>query len=152
MNAYGKSLLPATVGFDRLLSTIDEFDRLLELGGQKQPTYPPYNIIRENDTEYTIEIAISGFSADDIEISTEGGKLSVVGSVKSNKTATEKYLYRGIGTRNFVHKFTLADTVLVKGADVIDGLLVINLENVIPEERKPRKIAIGNNSQSSIAK
>jgi molecular chaperone IbpA len=152
MTAYGKSLLPATVGFDRLFSTIDEFDRLLDLGTPKQQTYPPYNIIRENDTEYTIEIAISGFSADDIEISTEGGKLSVIGSVKNIKTAAEKYLYRGIGTRNFVHKFTLADTVLVKGANVVDGLLVINLENVIPEERKPRKIAIGINATPSIAK
>lgn len=141
---YGRSLLPATVGFDRLLSTMEEFDRMFE--GAKVPTYPPYNIIKENDTEYTIEIAVSGFKRDEIEITTEGNKLYVNGAIKTTHSDTKEYLHKGIGTRNFAHKYTLSDTVIVKGADIVDGLLVINLENQIPEEKKPRKIQIGKNT------
>lgn len=137
---YGRSLLPATVGFDRLLSTMEEFDRMLE--GNKVPTYPPYNIIKETDNNYTIEIAISGFKTDEIDITAEGNKLYVNGAIKMAQTEGREYLHKGIGTRNFTHKFTVADTVVVKGADIVDGLLVINLENMIPEEKKPRKIEI----------
>lgn len=143
MNTYGRSLLPASVGFDRLISTMEEFDRMFE--GTKAPTYPPYNIIKENDTEYTIEIAVSGFKRDDIEITAEGNKLHVNGAIKTAKSDVQ-YLHRGIGTRNFSHKYTLADTVIVKGADIVDGLLVIKLENEIPEEKKPRIIQIGKNT------
>ena len=138
---YGKSLLPATVGFDRLLSTMEEFDRMFE--GSKIPTYPPYNIVKDNDTQYTIEIAVSGFKRDEIEVTTEGNKLYVNGAIKTAQTEGREYLHRGIGTRNFSHKYTVADTVVIKSADIIDGLLVIKMENIIPEEKKPRKIEIG---------
>jgi molecular chaperone IbpA len=141
---YGRSLLPATVGFDRFLSTMEEFDKMFE--GAKVQTYPPYNIIKENDTEYTIEIAVSGFKRDEIEITTEGNKLYVNGAIKTTHSDTKDYLHKGIGTRNFAHKYTLSDTVIVKGADIVDGLLVINLVNQIPEEKKPRKIQIGKNT------
>lgn len=137
---YGRSLLPATVGFDRLLSTMEEFDNMF--ANTKTPTYPPYNIVKENDTEYTIEIAVSGFKRDDIEVTTEGNKLYVNGSIKTAQTEDRNFLHRGIGTRDFSHKYTVADTVIVKGADLVDGLLVIKLENIIPEEKKPRKIEI----------
>lgn len=137
---YGRSLLPATVGFDRLLSTMEEFDRMLD--GNKVQTYPPYNIIKETDNNYTIEIAISGFKTDEIDITSEGNKLHVNGAIKIAQTEGREYLHKGIGTRNFTHKFTMADTVVVKGADIVDGLLVIKLENMIPEEKKPRKIEI----------
>lgn len=137
---YGKSLLPATVGFDRLLSTMEEFDNMF--ANAKTPTYPPYNIVKENDTEYTIEIAVSGFKRDDIEVTTDGNRLYVNGSIKTTQTEDRNFLHRGIGTRDFSHKYTVADTVVVKGADLVDGLLVIKLENIIPEEKKPRKIEI----------
>jgi molecular chaperone IbpA len=137
---YGKSLLPATVGFDRLLSTMEEFDRMFE--GTKVPTYPPYNIIKEDDTNYTIEIAVSGFKRDEIEINTEGNKLYVNGAISTAKSEVQ-YLHRGIGTRNFSHKYTVADTVVVKSADIVDGLLIIKMQNMIPEEKKPRRIEIG---------
>lgn len=138
---YGRSLLPATVGFDRLLSTMEEFDNMF--ANAKTPTYPPYNIIKENDTQYTIEIAVSGFKRDDIEITSEGNKLYVNGSIKTAQTEERNFLHRGIGTRDFSHKYTMADTVVVRSADMVDGLLVIKLENMIPEEKKPRKIEIG---------
>ena len=137
---YGRSLLPATVGFDRLLSTMEEFDNMF--ANAKTPTYPPYNIIKEDDTNYTIEIAVSGFTRDDIEITSEGNKLYVNGAIKTAKSDVQ-YLHRGIGTRDFSHKYTVADTVVVKSADMVDGMLVIKLQNMIPEEKKPRKIEIG---------
>ena len=140
---YGKSLLPSTVGFDRLLSTFD-------LGQDtKIQTYPPYNIIKEDNETYTIEIAVSGFKRDEIEITSEGGKLYVNGAIKTARTS-DKYLHRGIGTRDFSHKFVLSDTVVVKDADIVDGLLVINLENIIPEEKKPRKIEIGSRKTTDL--
>ena len=138
---YGRSLLPATVGFDRLLSTMEEFDNMF--ANAKTPTYPPYNIVKDNDTQYTIEIAVSGFKRDEIEVTTEGNKLYVNGAIKTAQTEGREYLHRGIGTRNFSHKYTVADTVVVRSADIIDGLLVIKMENIIPEEKKPRKIEIG---------
>ena len=135
-----RSLLPSTVGFDRLFSTLDEFDTLFA-EGKKTQTYPPYNIVKIDDTNYGIEIAVAGFSMSDLDITTEGNKLTITGSTK--ETDGKEYLHRGIGTRNFTHTFTLADTVIVKSANIVNGLLVITLENVIPEEKKPKKIQIG---------
>lgn len=137
---YGKSLLPLTVGFDRLLSTVDEFENLFNT--TKIATYPPYNIIKEDDTHYTIEVAVSGFKRHEIEVESAGNKLYVNGAVQTTNTGVE-YLHRGIGTRDFSHKFTIADTVVVKDADLVDGLLKIRLESILPEEQKTRKIKIG---------
>ena len=136
---YGKSLLPSSVGFDRLLSTVDEFEKMFAT--TKLATYPPYNIIKEDDTHYTIEVAVSGFKRQEIEIESAGNKLYVNGAVQSTNTEVE-YLHRGIGTRDFSHKFTIADNVVVKDADLVDGLLKIRLVNILPEEQKPRKILI----------
>ena len=135
-----RSLLPSTVGFDRLFSTLDEFDTLFN-EGKKTQTYPPYNIVKLDDTDYAIEIAVAGFGMSDLDITTETNKLTITGSTK--ETDGKEYLHRGIGTRDFTHTFTLADTVIVKSANIVNGLLVIILENVIPEEKKPRKIQIG---------
>ena len=135
-----KNLLPSTVGFDRLLSTIDDFDSLFT-EGRKAASYPPYNIIKVDDTNYTIEIAVAGFSRDDLDIVTEGNKLTITGTIKVEDL--REYLHRGIGTRNFTHHFTLSDTVVDKSADIEKGLLLVKLENIIPEEKKPRKIEIG---------
>ena len=136
---YGKSLLPSTIGFDRLLSTVDEFEKMFNT--TKLATYPPYNIIKEDDTHYTIEVAVSGFKRKDIEVEAAGNKLYVNGAVQSAQTDVQ-YLHRGIGTRDFSHKFTIAENVLVKDADLVDGLLKIRLVSIVPEEQKPRKIAI----------
>lgn len=134
---YGKSLLPSTVGLDRLLSTIEEFDTTF-----KPQTYPPYNLAKEDDFNWTIEIAIAGFKKEEIDITYENGKLIVCGHslIESIK---RDYLHRGIAKRDFNHRFILAETIVIKSADITDGLLIIKLENVIPEEKKPRKIEIG---------
>ena len=139
-HAYGRNLLPSTVGFDRLLTTIDEFDRLF--GNTKAPTYPPYNIVKFDQDHYEIQIAVSGFSQDDITIETNRDVLTVNGVSKKSETEI-KYLHHGLATRDFKHTFTLSDTVVVNSAEIVNGVLKIELENVIPEEKKPRKIPIG---------
>jgi molecular chaperone IbpA len=140
--AYGKSLLPSTVGFDRLLTTLNEFEELFE---QKKPqTYPPYNIVKFDDDNYQIQIAVAGFDKNEIVIETKNNQLTVNGEIKSAYTSDVVFLYRGLSTRDFSHSFTLSDTVVVKSADIVNGVLKIDLQNIVPEEKKPRKIPIGN--------
>lgn len=136
---YTRNLLLSTVGFERL---IDAFEKLDPSGvDAKAASYPPYNILKKDERDYAIEIAVAGFRRDEIEIEAEGSKLTVSGRVKAERHG--EYLHRGIGTRDFSHQFTLAETLVVRAADIQDGLLVIALENVIPEEKRPRKIPIG---------
>ena len=140
VNPY-RSLIPATVGFDRLFSTISGFDDLLNEGKKITLAYPPYNIIKTNDTNYQIEIAVAGFKRDELNITVENSKLVVIGIIADS---TREFLHKGIGTRNFTHNFTLSDTIAVISAKFEDGLLIIDLENIIPEEMKLRTIPILN--------
>lgn len=140
--AYGKNILPSTVGFDRLLSTMEEFDKMFGSGGKTQ-TYPPYNIVRFDENNYEIQIAVAGFSHNDIDIETADNKLTVAGSVAKDCGSIGEYLYHGLSSRDFKHTFTLNDTVVIKSANIVNGVLKISLENVIPEEKRPRKIQIG---------
>lgn len=125
-----------TVGFDeiikRLATATENFP--------KMATYPPYNIRKVAENKYVIEIAVAGFGQQDLEIEMKEGVLSVKGSVES-KDATD-YLFKGIADRAFTRQFTLADTVEVKNADLINGMLKIWLERFIPEEKKAKKVPI----------
>ena len=138
--AYGKNILPMTVGFDRLLSTFEEVDRLL--GSGKPQNFPPYDIIKVDDYNYEIQLAIAGFSSNDVDIETNQNKLIISGSVKKPEIDVE-YLHHGLAKRDFRHVFTLSDMSVVRSADIVDGILTIRIENVVPEEQKPRKIPIG---------
>lgn len=137
--AYGKSLLPMTVGFDRLFSTVNELDQLI--GNTKAPSYPPYNIVKIDEYNYEIQIAISGFSPNDIEIETNQNKL-IVSGVSAKPEVEVEYLHHGLANRDFKHVYTLSDISVVRFASIINGILKIQIENVIPEERKPKKIPI----------
>ena len=119
------------------------FDELFKLANQTNTSYPPYNIVKASDTEYTIELAVAGFSEDELEVTLDGNKLSVVGKVTSTRE-TEKFLYRGIANRNFTHNFTIADNVEVSNVTLEDGMLVISLEKNVPDEEKPKKFSITN--------
>lgn len=140
MNSQLRTYGPLTVGFDRFF---DVLEGLMETvpAGRSTSTYPPYNIVKENENEYAIQVAVAGFSEKEIEITQEDNMLSVVSNKKNDEG--RKYLHRGIAGREFNLKFTLADSIVVEGASVSNGMLVISLKNVVPETKRPRKIPIG---------
>ena len=127
----------STVGFDRL------FD-MLESGGQAQENYPPFDLIKTGDNDYRIEVAVAGFKPDEIDITAQQNVLIVSGrKAEETQQAGSDYVYRGIANRSFERRFALADHIQVKGADLKDGLLSIELVREIPEAMKPRKINVG---------
>ena len=135
------SLRPFSVGFD---SIFDEFDRMLESTERYSTNYPPYNIKRVNDTDYRIEVALAGYSKDDIEVELKDSTLTVRNRSKE-QTIDEKgngVIHKGISTRQFERAFTISDDIKVKDAELKNGLLTIDLEREIPEEKKPRLIAV----------
>lgn len=133
-------LAHTTLGFERFF---DDVERLLASDVAKvSSSFPPHNILKLDESRYVVELAIAGFSKDEIEITVEDGTLTVRGDKKEKDTDVQ-YLHRGIGTRSFTKTLTVADTIEVKGAEFKDGILRIGLENIIPEHKKPRKIEIG---------
>ncbi|WFU51284.1 Hsp20 family protein [Sinorhizobium terangae] len=123
----------SSVGFDRM------FD-LLENASLNVDTWPPYNIVKLGEDAYRIVIAVAGFNEDDLTITHEANML-VVNAAKSENEEVQ-YLHQGLAVRPFERRFELADHVIVEGAKLENGLLVINLKKEIPEEMKPRRIAI----------
>ena len=131
-------LYRSTVGFDSLESMFQQiagFDN-------EATTYPPYNIERLTENEYRITMAVAGFDKDDVEIEVKEDTLSIRGE-KKEAEKERTFLHRGIASRAFERRFQLANHVEVKGADVKDGLLSVNLEREVPERLKPRLIEIG---------
>ena len=130
-------LYRATVGFDQIA---DMMDRVLA-NEAPQPTYPPYNIEKTAEDAYRISIAVAGFGADDLSVEVKDKSL-VVSARKADEDEPRTYLHRGIATRAFERRFHLADHVQVTGAAHADGMLHIDLQRVIPEALKPRRIDI----------
>ena len=127
---------PYAVGFDRT------FDRLFDYATHQATStgFPPYNIVKDGDYNYTIEMALAGYSKKDIEVEVADGVLSIK-SIKESD-GKENSLYHGIANRQFTRKFTISDDIVVKDGELKDGMLRITLERVIPEEKKPRMITI----------
>ena len=135
-----------TVGFDSM------FDRLfgaLDHPNASHQGYPPYNIRKDGETKYFIEMAVAGFSEEDLEVELKEGILSVQ-SKPLNEEDETTYVHRGIAKRTFERNFTLSDDVIVKGCDLNNGMLIVELEKVIPEEKRARLIPIGNKKIKSI--
>ena len=129
-------LTPYAVGFDRVFDTLNRY-----AGSEVQSTgFPPYNIRKEGDYNYVIEMALAGFGKEDIQVEVAENTLSIR-SVKENPKddATQ---YRGISYRRFERKFTLADDLVVNSANLENGMLYVSLERVVPEEKKPRLITV----------
>jgi molecular chaperone IbpA len=129
----------STVGFDRLFDMLENSSV-----GQAGENYPPFDLIKKGDNDYCIELAVAGFKRDEIDITAQQNVLVVTG--RKNEESEDKgqnYIYRGIATRSFERRFALADHINVKGADLKDGLLSIELVREIPESMKPKKIDIG---------
>lgn len=128
----------STVGFDRLFSMLDSIGQ--PEGAQ---TYPPYNIERTGEDAYRITMAVAGFGEDELELEAHRNVLTVKGEKADQKDGDNaELLYRGIAGRTFERRFQLADHVEVKGAELKNGLLHIDLVREVPEELKPRRIAI----------
>src|SRR3954453_18059941 len=128
----------STVGFDRLFDMLEN-----STVGQAQENYPPFDLIKLGDNDYRIELAVAGFKPDEIDITAQQNVLLVTGRKKDETDEKgNNYVYRGIATRSFERRFALADHIQVKGADMKDGLLSIDLLREIPEAMKPKKIDI----------
>jgi molecular chaperone IbpA len=137
MRTYDLSpLYRSAIGFDRLARLLNDVQR-----NDAEISYPPYNVELIDENQYRIVMAVAGFESSELEIETEQQSLKVVGRKVKNETDTT-YLHRGIATRDFEHKFQLADHVKVTNAKFENGLLKIELVRVVPEALKPRKIQI----------
>ena len=130
-------LRPFSVGFE---SIFDHFN--LHLDTQRTVNYPPYNINKIDNLNWNIEMALAGFSKKDIDISTANSQLTIKSVVDKNKDETAGTIHKGISKRQFTRTFTLADDVVVNDAELKDGMLVVNLEKIVPEEKKPKSIKI----------
>ena len=129
----------STVGFDRLFDMLENSSM-----GQAQENYPPFDLIKKGENDYCIQLAVAGFKPDEIDITAQQNVLLVTGRKKDEAGETaNNYVYRGIATRSFERRFALADHIQVRGADMKDGLLSIDLVREIPEAMKPKKIDIG---------
>ena len=135
------SLRPFSVGFD---SIFDEFDRMLESSDRYSSNYPPYNINKLSENDYKIEVALAGYSKDDIELELKENTLTVRNKNKEKVINGENngLIHKGISTRQFERSFTLSEDIKVKNADLRNGLLNIELERIIPEDKKSRLITI----------
>jgi molecular chaperone IbpA len=126
----------STVGFDRLFDLLES-----GLSTQIAEGYPPFDLVREGEDRYRINMAVAGFRQDEIEVTAHQNMLTVTG--RKQDSDDSRYIHRGIAARDFERRFGLADYVQVKNAELKDGMLSIELVREIPDEMKPRKIAIG---------
>lgn len=138
MRTYDFSpLYRSAVGFDRLARQLESAARSSQENG-----WPPYNIETTGEDAYRIEIAVAGFSADELNIEAKENLLTVTGKKVANDDAQRTFLHRGLAERDFERRFQLADYVVVKGAGLTNGLLTIDLKRELPEALKPRRIEI----------
>ena len=139
LKTLSKSLDPFTIGFDDVLSQIQE---LSEGVTKAVPGFPPYNIKQVKDNKYVIEMAVAGFAKTDIEVTLDGNKLIIKGNASEEDLPEDNYIFKGIATRNFTRQFTLADKVEIKDAEIVNGMLKVWLENYVKAQDAVKKIAI----------
>jgi molecular chaperone IbpA len=129
------------VGYDTVLKKFHDASEVL---AKSIPNYPPYNIVKVADNKYVIELAVAGFGKQNLDVTIQDGDLTIHGytNVSDESIDDHNYLYKGIADRNFTRKFSIADTVEIKNAQLINGMLKIWLENIIPDSKKPKKVDI----------
>ena len=129
---------PFTVGFDRVFDRLVDYGTTYDTGG-----FPPYNIRKTDDFKHVIEIALAGFSKDEIEVVLTDGVLEIKSSeLPTTDKPKDDMIHKGIAKRAFTRKFTLADDIEIKDAKLINGLLLIDLEQIVPEHKKPKTIKV----------
>lgn len=138
------------VGFDSLFKKLNEASETIT---KSIPNYPPYNIAKIDENKYVIELAVAGFGKQNLEVTTEDGTLTISGHTTVDDFAKEglnlQYLHKGIAERNFTRKFSIADTVEIKNAELINGMLKVWLENIIPDHKKPKKVEVKDAAETS---
>jgi molecular chaperone IbpA len=130
----------AFLGFDHI------FDQLENIHKQSKDTYPPHNVVKEEELNYSLELAVAGFKEEHIDIEVKDHVLTITGD-RPQRREQDKYVHKGISARNWKKSFRLSEYTEVTGADLTDGILTVNLEVVLPEEKQPRKILIGKNEE-----
>lgn len=124
------------IGFDQM------FEQLNRTFANSKDNYPPHNIIQTDDTNFVIEVAVAGFAEDEINVELADNVLTVKGERVKEEDAEVQYLHKGISARNFTRNFPLAENIQVRSATVENGILAVYLELIVPEEKKPKKIAL----------
>ena len=124
---------PFAIGFDRYFEAHERMSNIT------QTNYPPYNVVKEDDEHFSVELAVAGFSKKDVSITKEKNVLVIEGKVEDE---SKDFVHKGLASRAFKRSFTLADDVEISGASLKDGILVVSLERVVPEEDKPVSIKI----------
>lgn len=149
--SFAKTFLPASVGFDDMFKNLEHVTRTVQ---KNLPSYPPYNIKKVADNKYVIELAVAGFGKQDLEMELKDGVLSIKGHTSldtlTKDGVDQTYLYKGIADRAFTRQFTLADSIEIKNAELINGMLKVWLENIIPEHKKPKKIDITDKASTAV--
>ncbi len=141
-----EKVLGFSVGFD---SMFDRWESVFDFNtAQNNTKYPPYNIRKDGDSKYFIEMAVAGLSEEDLEVELKDGMLSVRSKQSTEDEST--YVHRGIAKRTFERSWTLSDDIIVKGCNLTNGMLTVELEKIIPEEKRARLIPIGNKKIKSI--
>lgn len=153
MTYFGNNLPAVFKDFDKyFVGFDDQFNRIAKMHDDLTkhiPNYPPYNIKKTGENTYTIELAVAGFSKSNIDITLEDDKLIVKGFSQDDNQTTD-YLFQGIANRAFTRMFALSDQIEVKNAELINGMLKIALEKIIPEHKKPKKIEV-NDEPSTVS-
>lgn len=148
---FGKDFDKFFIGFDDQISQMIKFHDEVS---KHVPNYPPFNIIKNDENSYTIEIAVAGFGQQDIDIEMDNGNLVVRGKLQNAEDPLEqqmldKFLVKGIANRAFTRAFKLNDEIEVKDAEIFNGLLRIALERLIPEHKQPKKVPVKAASKSN---
>ena len=133
----------AFLGFDHL------FDELERVTNHAKDAYPPHNVVKQSDNKYEIELAVAGFSKDDINIELKEHVLSIKGD-REPRRDQNMYVHKGISGRKFFKSFRLSEYAEVSGADLTDGILTVKVEVVLPKEKRPQKINIGSKGRTTI--
>ena len=153
--AFGPGFKFGTKDLDKFFVGFDEpFNKLAKLHDEVAkniPNYPPYNIKKVEDNKYVVELAVAGFAKSDVEITFEDGKLIVAGKTADDGD-NENFIYKGISSRAFNRTFILNDQVEIQNAEMLNGMLKIFLERIIPEHKKPKKIEISEKPTKGKAK
>ena len=125
----------ALVGFDRIFN--DRF-----FSGNQNGNYPPHNIVKYDDTHYAIEVAVAGFTKEEINVAIDQDQLTIRGTHMVTEDRQVEYLHRGVAARDFEQSYTLAEFMNITGAEIKDGMLIISIERIVPEALKPRQIEV----------